>query len=133
MVLTVVMLVVNHDVAVPVPEDGTFENYVKYLDGLNQRYRGIVRAICQIWKSTPQEDGKPRRIIVLRNSLSWLSSMHPHHSIHGSEAIAEATQTTEELQNEVSFIKKPLTMSLHWNCSILGPGEGGSWPCHPSD
>ncbi|KAJ4419371.1 hypothetical protein N0V82_004953 [Gnomoniopsis sp. IMI 355080] len=93
-------IVINHDIAVPVPEDGTFENYINYLDELNQRNTGIMKAMCQIWIKNPQADGKSRRIIVLRNSLFWLSLMHPHHSIHSSEAIERERQTTEELQNE---------------------------------
>ncbi|KAJ4390162.1 hypothetical protein N0V93_007636 [Gnomoniopsis smithogilvyi] len=97
-------IVINHDVAVPVPGGGTFENYTKYLAGLAQRAIAGMNAICRAWKREPQANQKSRRIIVLRNSLFWLSLMYSDPSVNGLETVAREQQSTQELHNELKDV-----------------------------
>lgn len=101
------LLVVNHDLAVPVPGDGNFENYTKYLSVLNQRAIGAINAICQTWKTTSSANSKPRRIIVIRNSLFWLSLMRSRQPVDVSELIAREREATETLKAEVCWTAEP--------------------------
>lgn len=100
------LLVINQDVSIPIPDDGSFENYTKYLGGINQRANRVMRAICCAWKRSSQTNPRPRRIIVLRNNLFWLSSIHSEAFTEQSENLSRQLQPwepMEELRGEVRF------------------------------
>lgn len=109
------LLVINQDVGIPIPDDGSFENYIRYLGNINQRANRVMRSICYAWKRTSQANPRPRRIIVLRNSLFWLSIMHLEASIESLENPSRQMQPwepTEELQSEVRFTSRASSSAL---------------------
>lgn len=66
----------NFDIAVPLPRDATFDNYIKYLLGRNRRAWNIITAIGVAWQASRNGDDMPHRVIVLLNSLlGWLPGM----------------------------------------------------------
>lgn len=94
---------INQDIRIPIPDDSSFENYTRYLGGVNQRAIRVIHAIYRAWERTSQANPRPRRIVVLHNSLFWLSVMQSDALTDDSNNTAGQLQSIEELQSVVKI------------------------------
>lgn len=97
-----VRTVISYDSAFHMSKDSHFDMCLRYLTGREKRQTDAIAAICNAIRELPKLKKKGVQIIVVQNSLSWLSRATMEDSKDGRLAAAKERVMMEEYREKAS-------------------------------